>query len=124
EDVRQLLRQRAFRARLPIPRRHAVREEDADEARLRHRGRRRERRRRRQHRVEQRQRQRATRALQKSPPRNVLLRDVHGYRAPLRLSAAGAAAEVGVAASRTFMFIWNGLLLTTPSTRAENRPPL
>src|SRR5918911_5241347 len=43
------------------------------------------------------------------------------YRTPLRSFAAGAAADVGVAASRGFMFIWNGLLLTTPRTSDEKR---
>ena len=104
EDVGQLGGQRAFRARFPVAWRHAVREEHADEARLGRPGRRRERRGRRQHRIEQRQRERAARTLQEPPPWDVLLGDVHDYRAPLRLSAAPAA-DVGVGASRAFVFI-------------------
>src|SRR6478736_820492 len=41
------------------------------------------------------------------------------YRAPLRSAGAGVVAEVGVGVSRDFMFIWNGLLLTTPRTSEE-----
>ena len=54
--------------------------------------------------------------------RNVFFRDVH-QRAPLRLSLVSVAAAVGVVAP-CFIFIWNGLLRTTPSTSAENLSPL
>ena len=118
--------QRAFDFRLPVAGSHPVREEDADEAALRLPG---DGLRQRgaggNHRIEQREGQRHAGALEERPPRNVPLRDErHDSVDSPGLDVRPRSRRGWSRGLLVTVFIWNGRLLTTPSTMAEKRPLL
>ena len=102
------LEARPDRRRCPVVHRHAVRHVDRPEAPDRFRRRPDRGRQRRHHRIEQRQGQRGAHAAQHGPPRQRPLRDA------VHLATLSSDACVDA-------FIRNGVLLTTPSTRDDQR---